>query len=162
MSSRPLEPLDAAAYAPYGDVIAARDDCATRGANLGTATRFLDVAPLRSTRAGARPHLSVYRCAAWEGPLALSMLERHAHATQVFVPQGPSRYLAVVALGGDAPDLSTLRAFLVEGTAGISCRPGVRHHPMIALVPTDFVCLVWEDGTASDCDEVAIPPTRLG
>lgn len=162
MSPCPILSMDPDAYAPYGDVIAAREDCATRPANLGTAQRYLQVAPLRSSRPAAASHLSVYRCAAWDGPLELSMLERHLHSTQVFLPQGASRYLAVVALGGDAPDLSTLRAFLVEGSAGISYHPGVWHHPMIALIPTDFVCLVWEDGGTDDCHEVDIPLTRLG
>ena len=63
------------------------------------------------------------------------------------------RDVVVVALGGDAPDLSTVRAFLAAGTQGEGYRPGVWHHPLVALdTPIDFTCFVWEDGTAEDCD----------
>ena len=66
------------------------------------------------------------------------------------------RYLVIVTLGGDAPDLSTLAAFIAHGTEGISYRPGVWHHPMIALDhETDFICLVWEDGSRDDCTIVS-------
>lgn len=147
------EAITPEAYAPFGEVITARASCSTRTANLGTATRFLEVGALRSTRADARPHLSVYRCTAWSRPWSFELLERHEHSTQVFLPQGASRYLVLVAPGGASPDLSRARAFLVEGTVGISYHPGTWHHPMIALTDTDFTCLVWEDGSHGDCEE---------
>jgi ureidoglycolate lyase len=93
------------------------------------------------------------------------MLERHAYSTQLFVPRTPdARYQVVVALGADRPDLSTLAAFEIRGGLGITYRPGVWHHPMIARdTPTDFLCLVWEDGTARDCDVIELDePLRLG
>jgi ureidoglycolate lyase len=63
-----------------------------------------------------------------------------------------SRYIALVALGGERPDLATLAAFVAEGPQGISYAPGVWHHPMLALdVETDFVVFVHEDGTDVDC-----------
>ena len=63
-----------------------------------------------------------------------------------------SRYIALVALGGDRPDLSTLAAFVAEGPQGISYAPGVWHHPMLTLdSETDFVVFVHEDGAAEDC-----------
>ncbi len=148
------EPLTAAAYAPYGDVVsAARDDVASKPANQGTAARRDWLVDLANHRSGARLNVASFRCApqrAWPRPLAL--LEKHPHSTQVFVPMSARRYLVVVALGGDAPDLSTARAFVASGAQGVSYRPGVWHHPMIALdEPTDFACFVWEDGSEGDC-----------
>ena len=88
------------------------------------------------------------------------MLEKHPGSTQAFVPMSTGRYLVIVAeaLGDqNAPDLSTLRAFLVEGARGIAYHPGTWHHPMIALEqPLDFTCLVYEDGSSGDCVEFAI------
>ena len=53
--------------------------------------------------------------------------------------------------------MSTLRVFLARENQAITYNPGVWHHPMIALDRvTDFVCLVWEDGTAKDCDVVVL------
>lgn len=150
------EPLTAAAYAPFGDVIAAsRDDAPARPANQGTAQRRNWLAEVVNLRAGgaARLNLASFACAPREAwPMPLALLEKHPASTQVFVPMNARRYLVVVALGGDAPDLGTVRAFLAGPTQGVSYRPGVWHHPMIALdAPTEFACLVWEDGSDDDC-----------
>jgi ureidoglycolate lyase len=151
----PVEPLSHAAFSPFGSVISAdRDDIASRPANQGTAARqdFLaEVVDLRPGR--AKLNLAAFRCAPRPGSrVELHLLEKHPASTQVFVPMNARRYLVVVALGGDRPDLSTSRAFLAGPTQGIGYAPGAWHHPMIALdEPTDFACLVWEDGSEGDC-----------
>ena len=72
-------------------------------------------------------------------PFTLRLLERHPYSSQVFVPLNVGKvkgYLVVVCLNNeddDKPDLSTLNAFVVPSTQGISYYPGVWHHPMIAL-----------------------------
>ncbi len=148
------EPLSLEAYAPYGDVISAeRSDVPARPANQGTAARRDFLTDVRSSRPDATLNVCSFRCAPrLDWPLPLALLEKHPASTQVFIPMNARRYLAVVALGGDSPDLSTLRAFVVSGATGVSYRPGVWHHPMIALDDRiDFTCLVWEDGSATDC-----------
>lgn len=150
-------PLTVEAYRPFGDVIAARST--TRAANQGSAQKSEHLAALDNLRAGARPNLSVFRCAPrGPFPFTIALLEKHPASTQVFVPMNAQRYLVVVA-GGDAePDLETLEAFVATGTQGITYRPGVWHHPMIALdAETDFACLVFEDGSAGDCTEWPVP-----
>ena len=154
MRTLTAQPITPDAYAPYGDVLMA----APRGeeglaANQGTARRFDHLAALENLRPGAQPNMGVFRCTPRLAfPTRLALLEKHPASTQVFVPMNARRYLVVVALGGDAPDLSTLAAFVASGTQAISYRPGVWHHPMIALdAETEFVCLAWEDGTAGDC-----------
>ena len=145
------------AYLLYGDLISARADVAPVAANLGTAQRFNWLGELSNLRPdGARANLCLFRSQpfpAAEFPVRL--LERHPFSTQVFIPINCSRhYLIVVALGGDAgPDLLTLRAFLVGREQGITYRPGVWHHPLIALDrETDFACVVWEDESRGDCE----------
>lgn len=154
------EALQPAPYRPYGDVIAAG---ATRGAraNAGTALRFDRVAAFENLRAHATPNVCVFRAEPAAGnPFSVRRLERHRHSTQVFIPMaGAERYLVVVCAGADAPDLSTLKAFVAPGAQGVSYRPGVWHHPLIALErTTDFACLVNEDGSSGDCDEFAVAP----
>ncbi|HVH42688.1 MAG TPA: ureidoglycolate lyase [Labilithrix sp.] len=148
-------PLTPDAYAPYGNVLMA----SPRGepgapANLGTALRFDDVVDCRNLRGPkAALKVKVFRSRPVERerrPLAL--LEKHPHSTQLFIPMNASRYIALVALGGDRPDLSTLAAFVASGARGISYAPGVWHHPMLTLdSETDFVVFVHEDGTDEDC-----------
>jgi len=148
------QPLTPAAYAPYGKVLMA----SPRGepgavANLGTALRFDDVVHCENLRAGAALKTKVFRSRPVpfeRRPLAL--LEKHPHSTQLFIPMNASRYIALVCLGADRPDLSTLAAFVAEGPQGISYAPGVWHHPMLTLdKETDFVVFVHEDGTPDDC-----------
>jgi ureidoglycolate lyase len=151
MRSVTAVPLEREAYARFGDVIAAKPGW--RPANQGSAQKSEHLAELIDLR-GARPNLSVFRCAPREVPFEVALLEKHEASTQVFVPMNASRYLVIVALGGDRPEVSTLAAFVATGAQGITYRPGVWHHPMIALDhETDFFCLVYEDGTSADCSE---------
>ncbi|MBI2393304.1 MAG: ureidoglycolate lyase [Deltaproteobacteria bacterium] len=156
MRTLAAQPLDRTEYAPYGDVIEATEEW--RAANQGTARKSERLAPLVDRRAGrARPNVSVFRCSPRPLPVQVALLEKHPASTQVFVPMNARRYLVVVSLGDEAPDLSTMRAFVASGTQAITYRPGVWHHPMIALdAETDFVSLVFEDGTELDCVEAPL------
>lgn len=151
------EPLSPESFAPFGAVISAdRSDITGRAANQGTAARQDFLTPIEDLRPGrARLNVAAFRCAPrGPFPLRLALLEKHPMSTQVFIPMNAGRYLVVVAAGLDRPDLSAARAFLAGPTQGISYAPGVWHHPMIALDnPTDFTCLVWEDGSPIDCVE---------
>jgi ureidoglycolate lyase len=155
-------PIDAAAYAAYGAIVRAGDPASARAANHGDAHAWDALATIESLRgAHARCTASLFRCNARHGDeLPILWLERHALSTQMFVPMGGSaRYLVIVARGGDAPDLSTLAAFVVEGAQAITYAPGTWHHPMVALDhDTDFVNVIFSDGTAADCDELAYDP----
>jgi ureidoglycolate lyase len=152
-------PLTREAYAPFGRVIAGEGD--PRSANQGSARKYEHLVPLENRRAGAIANVSVFRCTPRELPFEIALLEKHPASTQIFVPMNAVRYLVVVAHGGDAPDLSTLAAFVATGTQGVSYAPGTWHHPMIALdAVTDFACIVFEDGTATDCVEHEIAPSR--
>ena len=149
-------PLTAEAYSRYGDVVMA----APRGeagvvANQGTARKWPGLAPFRTTRPGASASFSVFRSEPRATfPFAVALLEKHPCSTQAFLPMNARRFLVVVARGEDAPNLSTLAAFVATGAQGITYHPGVWHHPMIALDSAiDFAVLVGEDGTASDCVE---------
>jgi ureidoglycolate lyase len=162
----PIEPLTAEAYAPFGDVIAAapRGE-AGKAANYGTARRFDHLATLENLRPAAKLNVSVFRSSArTDFPFRVAILEKHPGSTQAFVPMNARRYLVVVALGDETPDLATLRVFEAASDQGISYRPGVWHHPLFNLdKEADFTCLVYEDGTAGDCVEHPLPeePSRL-
>lgn len=156
--ARALRPED---YAPFGDVVmAAPADTPGRPANMGTAQRFDHLAALQNARGErARANVCVFRCAPATGfPFQVALLEKHPQSTQLFVPMNARRYLVIVAPGGDVPDLNGLAAFVAQGHQGITYRPGVWHHPLIALdAQTDFACVVFEDDTAHDCATYGIP-----
>jgi len=123
-------------------------------ANLGTALRFDDVVSCENTRGPSAPlKVKVFRSQPVpRAPRPVALLEKHPCSTQLFIPMNPARYVVLVALGGEQPDLATLKAFVVSGPRGISYAPGVWHHPMLTLdAQTDFVVFVHEDGTPEDC-----------
>jgi ureidoglycolate lyase len=159
-------PLSAEDYRDYGDVIAARSDITPKSANMGTAQRFDFLAELKNLNPGkAQPNLCVFRSNpqvyAGEKKFEIRLLERHPLSTQAFIPmQGVDRYLVVVCLGKDKPDLSTLRVFLATKAEGITYSPGVWHHPLIAMDrQMDFACLIWEEGTDADCQVETLSPS---
>jgi ureidoglycolate hydrolase len=155
-----IEPMARAAYSPYGSLVAADDTLPFRYANMQTARRFNHLADVLNLRPdSARLNLCVFRCQPLAGlPLSVKLLEKHQFSTQVFMPTTDgARYIAIVALGDDKPDLSTLKAFEVTNPAGVSYHPGIWHYPMTVLDrQVDFACLVYEDGSEDDCEVVPL------
>ena len=152
-------PLTREGFAPFGDIIGLELSGGT-SANQGTATRFDWVAKLASSRPEAKPNLAVFRSVAKTLPFEVRLLERHPCSSQMFVPMVCQRFL-VVACPDDArgePDLARLCAFVCGPGQGVNYRPGLWHHPIIALDgPADLLMLAWEDGTALDCEERSLP-----
>lgn len=149
-----VRPLDPVAFQPFGRVVATGLQAST-SANQGTAQRYDFVSDLISTRPHAKANLAVFRSTPKSLPLDVVMLERHPCSTQVFLPMKITRYLVCVAptAADGGPDLSGLKAFTCEPGQGVAYAPGTWHHPMVALDgPAEFAMLVWEDGTALDCE----------
>lgn len=145
--------ITAEAFAPYGTLI----DPAI------TVPRFNFAAPVENARASAGANLCIVRPPVVSLPFTVDTMERHAFSTQAFFPLDTARYLLVVAQGGDAPDVSTLAAFIVEGTHGISYAPGIWHIGMASLDrPCGMAMLVHEDGGPRDTDYLRITPFSVG
>ncbi|WKK15772.1 ureidoglycolate lyase [Achromobacter insolitus] len=156
MSARILtaQPLTAAAFAPYGEVISSAGR-AGRAINAGTSLR-VEMGDPDILDAGGRPSLSVFRAQAIALPFAARMLERHRLGSQTFLPLAGTRYVVLVALGADAPDLATLQAFMAGAGMGITVRRDVWHHPLMALAEGEFAVLE-RAGPAVDCEIVDLP-----
>jgi ureidoglycolate lyase len=156
------EPLRRESYRPYGDIVAADPQRPFVSANGGMARRYDHLGAFENRRPGkALANLCLFRAIPHTGnPFVIRMLERHRDSTQLFIPMaGAERYLVIVCAGGDAPELGTLKAFMAGTGQGITYRPGIWHHPLIALDrQTDFACLVNEDGSAGDGEVRDISP----
>jgi ureidoglycolate lyase len=156
MDTRTLmaQPLSAEAFAPYGEVVGSAG-CGGRAINAGTSLR-VEMGEPDILDAGGRPSLSVFRARAIALPFAARVLERHRLGSQTFLPLGATPYLVLVALGADAPDTATLRAFLAGPGVGITLRRDVWHHPLMALADGDFAVLE-RAGPQVDCELVPLP-----
>jgi ureidoglycolate lyase len=147
------EPLTAAAFAPFGAVIAA-DPARARPINGGTTTRFDALATVDAGPEG-RAILSIFR--GTRRPLTIAMLERHPLGTQAFQPLSAEPWLAVVA-GGERPTARDLRAFLCRGDQGVQYGRGVWHHPLLPLAPAQDFLVVDRSGPGANLEEIALDP----
>lgn len=146
-----LKPLDADAFAPFGQVI-------SRPARLGDRTPY--EAGLSSHRPRATIRLWVNHVAPTTLPLVATKLERHRYSSQTFLPLAVSRYVVITApsLASGAPDVNGIVGFIAEGTQGITYAANVWHHPICALdEPASFAVLMWKDDSPSDEEWATLP-----
>lgn len=153
-----LEPLTAAAFAPFGDVIEAAAHAPRFAINQGTAERFDDLARIDTARGGGRTRVSIFRALPRTLPLRLALVERHLLGSQAFMPLAPQRFLVVVAAPGPVPQVQGLRCFVAAHGQGINLAPGVWHHSLLSLDEAgDFLVIDrGGSGIALDCEERAL------
>jgi ureidoglycolate lyase len=150
-----LEPLDPAAFAPFGDVLVPPAEAGRRYFERS----------LRNDRPGVPASLSLSRIeTARSLPLEGRQMERHAKSSQSFVPIGPVPFLVVVAphAAAGGPDMERARAFLAEGGVGVTYGADVWHHPLTVLAaPAAFAVFMWRDGGPLDEEFVDVEPFTL-
>jgi ureidoglycolate lyase len=140
LAGQPLavEPLTAEAFKPFGDVIEATPSAQHFTINQGFAERFDRLTLVDVAQDGGQAAISIFRAKARPLPLQFTMLEKHPLGSQAFMPLSGQPYLVVVALGGDQPDLKSLRCFAASGQQGVNYAKGTWHHPLLALHDSDF------------------------
>ncbi len=148
----PVEPLSAAAFAPFGEVI--RTDGAERiMINEGTTTRFHELAGVDVATGNGRPILSIFRGTRRPDPIAIRMMERHPLGSQAFMPLAAHDWLVVVAptnADDSAPDFDRLQCFCAPGNVGVSYARNVWHHPLLVLQPEQDFLIIDRAGPAGE------------
>ena len=157
MSTIRIEPLSAAAFAPFGDILAPRP-APDRMINAGRCERHHALATVE--RGGAEAIISIFRSAPVSLPHDCTLLERHPLGSQAFMPLGPDAWMSVVAPdAGGRP--GTPRAFLVPAGTGVNLRAGVWHGVLTPLYrPADFL-VVDREGAGTNLEEVTIPAVTI-
>lgn len=147
-----VEPLDAAGFAPFGQVMAF-DAARARSVNDGWAHRADLAVNFDDGGMQCAPRLAMFRARHQPLPAAIGFLERHPASSQAFMPLAPLGFLVVVAPAADGrPDLAAARAFLGVAGQGVNYRRDTWHAPITATqADTDFLMLIWERGTPDDC-----------
>jgi ureidoglycolate lyase len=139
-----IEPLTAASFEPFGDVVVHAG---------GERRRFFPQVLDHSPEAG-QPSFWVSRVdEVGTLPLTVTLLERHPFSAQTFLPLTGARYLAIVAQsdGRGRPNPETLRAFLAGPGQGVTYRRDVWHHGMTILdAPAQFAVLMHRTGRDDD------------
>ena len=151
-------PLDRAAFAPFGTVIeaaGARVDLI----NDGSTRRYSDLASVDLRGPARDPVIGLYEASARRFPLRLLRLERHAQASQVFIPLGVHRFIVVVAPGDEAPGWAGLAAFASAPGQGVCLKRGCWHHGLVALGDGDRFVVIEGGDYRNDTVEVDAPET---
>lgn len=132
------EPLTAAAFAPFGDVIELAG-AQQMPINAGTTVRFHDLAKVDVGADGGRTLINLFRAQPREEPVRLTLMERHPLGSQAFLPLVEAPYYVVVA-EDDHGRPGALRAFVSSGGQGVNYARNVWHHPLLALgAVRDFI-----------------------
>jgi ureidoglycolate lyase len=159
MHALKVEPLTREAFAAFGDVLEPAGAETVYEINAGTAQRFHALARVDIAGEDGQAVISLFRAQPRALPFVVAALERHPLGSQAFMPLGTSPYLVVVATDPAA----TPRAFLARAGQGVSFRRGTWHHALLALGRESDFLVVDREGSAPNCDEVALPqPWTIG
>jgi ureidoglycolate lyase len=145
-------PLTKERFAPFGQVVV--------GDSSGP-ERHPYIAEVENTRRQARPNITFMRVAVSAPPISLTVLERHPHSHQMFVPLNGTHQLVVVcpSLPSGAPDLAQVTAFVAAGGQAVNYAANVWHAPRMAIAGTgEFVMMRWDDGGEEDTQSIDLDP----
>ena len=159
MMKIPTEPLTAAAFAPFGDVLEATGT-PDRMINAGLCARFHDRA--RIDIADGRAGLSVFDAVARSLPYAFDLVERHPLGSQAFLPMTQAPVLVIVAPDEQGTP-GTPRAFLTNGAQGINLHRGTWHGVLTPLQAPGLFAVLDRIGEGANLEEYRYPqPWTVG
>ena len=145
-SSRSLvvQALTQHAFSPYGDILGG-EIASGLFINGGTSEKIALGDPALIAQ-GGEPSLNLYRARANPLPFTAVKLERHCVGSQSFIPLAGVPFVVVVALGdpstgGKTPLESSIAAFWVDGSCGVTFKAATWHHPLLSQRDGDFVVL---------------------
>lgn len=150
------EPLTAESFAPFGEVIDARESD-WFPINAGRTRRHHDLARVEALGEGARTLISIFVSQPVTVPLELGFLERHPLGSQAFMPLHEERFLVVVAPPGNEIDPAEVRAFVTDGRQGVNYRAGTWHAVQSVLEREGEFLVVDRGGEGHNCDEFSLP-----
>ena len=139
------EPLTAAAFAAFGDVLDATGEF--RLINGGLCQRHHDRARIDVT--DGRAGISVFRAEPRSLPYAFDLVERHPDGSQAFLPMTEHPFLIIVA---SDPDTSP-RAFLTNGAQGINLHRGTWHGVLTPLRAPGLFAVIDRIGQTPNLEE---------
>ncbi|MCW5720521.1 MAG: ureidoglycolate lyase [Devosia sp.] len=146
-----IEPLTAAAFAPFGQVID------TKGAqhypiNAGKTERFHDLARVELGGVHARPLISIFRGQPYALPLELKLVERHPLGSQAFYPLSAASWLVIVAEDASGVPVR-LRAFRPAPDQGVNIAMNVWHGVLTPLERESDFLVVDRGGEGNNLEE---------
>ncbi|SEQ47906.1 ureidoglycolate lyase [Loktanella sp. DSM 29012] len=147
------QPLTAAAFAPFGDVLDATG-APDKLINADLCGRYHDRAALDF--ADGRAGISIFDAVPRSLPYAFDLVERHPKGSQAFVPMHQNPWLVIVApdAGGRPGDPL---AFLVGPGQAINFHKGTWHGVLTPLHAPGLFAVIDRIGAGTNLQEVRYP-----
>ena len=142
------QPLSAAGYAPFGDVLDATGDF--RLINEGLCRRHHDRA--RMDFGTGRAGISVFDADPRNLPYDFDLVERHPDGSQAFLPMTTAPFLVIVA-PDEAGRPGAPRAFLTAPGQGINLHRGTWHGVLTPLAAPGLFAVVDRIGEGPNLEE---------
>ena len=143
------EPLTAAGFAPYGDVLDVSGE-PDKLINQGLCGRYHDRAKL--VYDGGRAGISLFDAVPRSLPYQLAMMERHPLGSQAFLPLSADPFLVVVAPDdGGRPGRPV--AFLSEPYMGVNYHANVWHGVLTPLSAPGRFAVIDRIGPGANLEE---------
>ncbi|MBI1417528.1 MAG: ureidoglycolate lyase [Limimaricola sp.] len=149
------EPLTAAAFAPFGDVLDA-SGTPDKIINAGLCGRYHDRARLDFGPEG-RAGISIFKAEARSFPYRLDLVERHPLGSQAFIPMTADPFLVIVAKD-DAGTPVRLRAFLTAPGQGINLLRNTWHGVLTPLAAPGLFAVIDRIGPGDNLQEYPLAP----
>ena len=143
------EPLDAARFAPFGEVIDTRG-APDRIINEGLCGRYHDRA--RLDFGNGRAGISLFAAEPRRLPLRLELVERHPQGSQAFIPMAMVSFLVIVAPDGPGGPQRP-RAFVTAPGQAVNLRRGVWHGVLTPLGAPGLFAVVDRIGPGANLEE---------
>ena len=143
------QPLTAAAFAPFGDVLEAAGD-PDKIINQGFCGRYHDRALMDMS--DGRAGVSLFQAKPRALPYQLEMVERHPDGTQCFVPMSLDPFLVVVAPDQDGTPGTPL-AFLTSPGQAVNYHRGTWHGVLTPLRPPGLFAVIDRIGPGTNLEE---------
>ncbi len=143
------QPLSAATFAPYGDVLEVSGD-PTVTINQGMCDRYSDLAKLDF--ADGRAGISIFKSQIRTLPYQLNMVERHPDGSQAFISMGQHPFMVVVADDQNGMPLNP-QAFIAAAGQAVNFHRGTWHGVLTPLHEPGLFAVVDRIGEGMNLEE---------
>lgn len=143
------EPLTAAAFAPFGEVLDATG-APDKMINQGLCARFHDLATLDFVE--GRAGISLFQAELRALPYRLDMMERHPLGSQAFIPMSQDGFLVIVA-EDDSGRPGRPRAFQSAPGQAINFHRGTWHGVLTPLSGSGLFAVIDRIGAGDNLEE---------
>jgi ureidoglycolate lyase len=161
MTRLKVEPLTPEAFKPYGVVLTKPDR--NPDANREDLEAWINFSGLLGLE-DQHPILTYLQCK--RHSLPVNQLERHCKGAEAFIPLEGTSILIAAHVGNpndpnDTPDLDTVKAFLLDGSAGVFLPRGSWHWAPFPVTATATFVLIMDSGISEDIEVRAVPTHTL-